>query len=371
MTQKKITISQKKQTKKKQVKKKQTMKKQTKKKQTSKEQTEKKQTSGKKANYHDVLFKMCLNNIERAKEFLSLALPKQTLDLFEWKNLREEKDSFPEKRADLIFSAPFKDKNPSKELKNESRVFFLIEHKSNYDSKTFFQIFTYKNELVIKSYENNKKARAMISILFYHGKTPWNPNKTFQSEIFEDSIKKLPPELRENHKVFILDIHSPKVRAAIQDPKCKIRGFLKLFLDSRKLEPNEALLYRYVLLFRNWRGDKRRLALALWNYFQSVNPGISKELLKKVAKKAIKNGIFPKGGSMDVIDLIRQEGWEQGIQEGRQEGRKEGIQEGRQEGQKKVQQVVSNMFQNNMDISLISKATGLSQKEIKKLKNGK
>ena len=28
------------------------------------------------------------------------------------------------------------------------------------------------------------------------------------------------------------------------------------------------------------------------------------------------------------------------------------------------------MFQNNMDISLISKATGLSQKEIKKLKNG-
>ena len=348
------------------------MKKQTKKKQISKKPTEKKQTSTKKANYHDVLFKMCLNNIGRAKEFLSLALPKQTLDLFEWKNLREEKDSFPEKRADLIFSAPFKDKNPSKDLKNESRAFFLIEHKSNYDSKTFFQIFTYKNELVIKSYENNKKARAMISILFYHGKTPWNPNKTFQSEIFEDSIKKLPPELRENHKVFILDIHSPKVIAAIQDPKCKIRGFLKLFLDSRKLKPNEALLYRYVLLFRNWRGDKRRLALALWNYFQSVNPGISDELLKKVAKKAIKNGIFPKGGSMDVIDLIKQEGWEQGVQEGRQEGRKEGLQEGLQKGQKKgIQQVASNLFKDNADVSYISKVTGLSQKEVKQLKNGK
>ena len=164
-------------------------------------------------------------------------------------------------------------------------------------------------------------------MLFYHGKTPWNPKKTFQSEIFEDSIKKLPPRLRENHRVFVLDIHNPKVRVAIQNPKWKIRGFLKLFLDGRKLKPNEALLYRYVLLFKNWRGDKKKLALAIWNYFQSVNSGISKELVKKVAKKAIKDGIFPKGGSMNIRDLIRYKGW--------QKGRKEGIQEGLQKGQRK------------------------------------
>ena len=87
---------------------------------------------------------------------------------------------------------------------------------------------------------------------------------------------------------------------------------------------------------------------------------ISKELLKKVAKKAIKMVYFPKGGSMDVIDLIKQEGWEQGVQEGRQEGQKE-----------KAQQVASNLFKDNADVSYISKVTGLSQKEVKQLKNGK
>ena len=321
--------------------------------------------------YHDLLFKMCLENIECAKELFSLALPKKILDLFNWEKLQEEKDSFPNKRADLVFSVPYKDfKSPSKELKNESRVFFLIEHKSKYDPKTFFQIFTYKNKLMEKSYKQKKKARSVISILFYHGKTPWNPKRTFQSEMFEDSMEKLPSKLRENHGVFILDIHDPKVKAAIQNPKWKIRGFLKLFLDGRNLESNEALLYECVSLFKSWEGDREELALVVWSYIRSVNPRICEELLKKVERRAIKNGIFPEGGSMNVRDLIRQEGWQEGIQEGLEKGQKKGIQEGRQEGIQRIQQIVSNMFQNNLDVSLISKVTGLSKKEIKKLKNG-
>ena len=91
MTRKKITISQKKQTKKKQIKRKPTRKKQTRKKQISKRPTKKKQISGRKGNHHDVLFKMCLENIECAKEFFCLALPKKILDLFEWKKLQEGK----------------------------------------------------------------------------------------------------------------------------------------------------------------------------------------------------------------------------------------------------------------------------------------
>ena len=138
MTRKKNIISQKKQTVKKQIKRKPTRKKQTRKRQTKKKQIEKKQTGKKqtkgtkqsmgrqdkktiqtekpsrsqtfrmRASYHDLLFKMCLENIQCAKEFFCLALPKKILDLFEWKNLQEEKDSFPNKRADLVFSVPYK-----------------------------------------------------------------------------------------------------------------------------------------------------------------------------------------------------------------------------------------------------------------------
>ena len=47
----------------------------------------------------------------------------------------------------------------------------------------------------------------------------------------------------------------------------------------------------------------------------------------------------------------------------KEKGRWEGRQEGRQE-------VVLNMLKEKADISFISKVTGLSAKEIKKLKNG-
>ena len=48
----------------------------------------------------------------------------------------------------------------------------------------------------------------------------------------------------------------------------------------------------------------------------------------------------------------------------RLEGRWEGRQEGRQE-------VIRNMLREKADLAFISKVTGLSVKEIKKLKNGK
>ena len=47
----------------------------------------------------------------------------------------------------------------------------------------------------------------------------------------------------------------------------------------------------------------------------------------------------------------------------KEKGRWEGRQEGKQE-------IVLNMLKNRLDTSLISEVTGMSQKEIKKLKNG-
>ena len=59
------------------------------------------------------------------------------------------------------------------------------------------------------------------------------------------------------------------------------------------------------------------------------------------------------------------EGLLKGRLKGRQEGRLEGRQEGRQEGVKKV---VLKMLKEDVDLRLISKITGLSKREINKLK---
>ena len=61
----------------------------------------------------------------------------------------------------------------------------------------------------------------------------------------------------------------------------------------------------------------------------------------------------------DVREIIKEKG--------RWEGERKGLRKGRQEER---QQVVLNMLQEKADIAFIAKVTGLSEKEIKKLKNG-
>ena len=62
---------------------------------------------------------------------------------------------------------------------------------------------------------------------------------------------------------------------------------------------------------------------------------------------------------MDIQEEIKQRGV--------LEGRKQGMQQGREEERR---QVILNMLQNKLDISLITKVTGLPEAEIIKLKNG-
>ena len=72
----------------------------------------------------------------------------------------------------------------------------------------------------------------------------------------------------------------------------------------------------------------------------------------------------------DVREIIKEKGrWEgerEGLRKGRQEGRQEGEREGLRKGR---QQVVLNMLKEKADIAFIAKVTGLSEKEIKRLKN--
>ena len=59
-------------------------------------------------------------------------------------------------------------------------------------------------------------------------------------------------------------------------------------------------------------------------------------------------------GIMDIKEFFREEGRYEGIRKGRQEGR---------------QEIILNMLKKQSDISFISELTGLSKKEIRKLKN--
>ena len=61
----------------------------------------------------------------------------------------------------------------------------------------------------------------------------------------------------------------------------------------------------------------------------------------------------------DVREIIKEKG--------RWEGERKGLKKGRQERDKEV---VLNMLKEKINVSVISKVTGLSEKAIKQLKNG-
>ena len=81
----------------------------------------------------------------------------------------------------------------------------------------------------------------------------------------------------------------------------------------------------------------------------------------------------PKGGDMSLLAQYaladkEEELIKKGMERGRQEGIERGIYKGRSEER---QAVILNMLKEKADLSFISKVTGLSEEEIKKLKNGK
>ena len=71
-------------------------------------------------------------------------------------------------------------------------------------------------------------------------------------------------------------------------------------------------------------------------------------------------------GHQDALDTAKRDGYQAGRQEGRQEGLQEGLQEGRRESQ---HQIALEMLRDNAPIEMVMKWTGLSKKEVERLKN--
>ena len=156
-----------------------------------------------------------------------------------------------------------------------------------------------------------------------------------------------------NYKLRILDVHSPEVTKALKSKKFKNRGILNLLREIWTLEMTEESLTRVLSKFGKIVDDDT--VLGIMNYFKDF--GMTRKLWQKVERRAFHNNIFQKGGYMGVREDIREEG--------RMEGRVEGRMEGRQE---RDRQVILNMLRKKTDISFISEVTGLSKKEIQKLK---
>ena len=169
--------------------------------------------------------------------------------------------------------------------------------------------------------------------------------------------------------IFHLDTHDPKVQKALKDPNIQSRGALALLSKIWFLKKSVPELLEFVSAFSGFSGKREDLILSAVDYLKSAG-GVSVELWKKVEQLAIERSLLKRGGYMDIREEIKEVGIQEGMQKGLREGMQKGRQEGRQEGlQAGMQQVALNMLQSKFKFSVISEMTGLSEQEIKKLKN--
>lgn len=127
-----------------------------------------------------------------------------------------------------------------------------------------------------------------------------------------------------------------------------------LKLSERSIDMKEAMSH-----FAKLTEPERR---KLWEEQKQKTEGIIRGRIEYAENKARERGM--------AAGLA--EGRSIGIEEGKREGKKVGITEGKKEGKKAgMQQAALKMLQENADRAFVSRVTGLSEKELLKLKKNK
>ena len=331
-----------------------------------------KQNKSKKPAFsHDRFFKTFYSDASLSKELLTLIFSKRELKAYNLNKLKIEKDTFGDKRADLILSIPFK-AFPKIRL----RIFVLLEHKSFYDKNFYGQGLDY--QVILRKFliQQLGSAQPIMPVLFYHGQEPFKWKKSLQEEDFKTFFTKIPIESRKsmlNYEPRIINTQDPKIRKAYKGKKFKGYGVIKLLDEIWSLKKNitpSKVIEAYdgfEEVFKGLRGEARKTAeLRVLEYLEE-NTNLNSKIWKQAEGQLIEKGLLTKGGLMqDVREVIRAKGIWEGMRKGVQQGIEKGRQKGREERDKEV---IINMLKEKADISFIAKVTGFSESQIKELKN--
>ena len=214
--------------------------------------------------------------------------------------MKIEKDTFEEKRADLIVSVPFRANS-----KRKLELLILLEHKSFYDKSLFSQLLKY--QVLIREHIIKQKgySQPIIPVLFYHGKQPLKWNKSLQEEDFKSFFSKIPIESRKdmlNYGLRVIDTRSPKIRKLYEDQTFKGRGVIKLLSEIwniKKVNPPvvKEVFVGFEDILKPLKGEKERdISLRILEYLYDNKVGLNLKVWREAEALLIEEGILTKGG---------------------------------------------------------------------------
>ena len=293
---------------------------------------------------HDKLFRNILNDKSEISKLINKELkPKkeikpEDLEKYETKFIT---NLYHEKEADVVYK-----------LKNRE-VYFLIEHQTKVDKSMPVRIAEYslailKSRMFEKN--NNEKNATIVPIVIYSGNPQWSAKLSLEEtqenfEHYSGSVS----IVRYN----LVDIRS--VNEAIERGTALARMSV-----IEKLNSTEEII-KTVRKFSEVINDKDERKVLAKEIKYLLSDKLSLEEIEKIEEILIKRE--GDEGMLHAQMVIRRD-FEKARQEGRQEGKQEGRQEGILEGRKKsLIDVAQKMLNQKIDVSIISKVTGLKKEE--------
>ena len=287
---------------------------------------------------HDHFFKEVFSRREYCLDIFKLVLTPAQFKLFDWTTLRSEvtisvDKEWREKRADLVFSARLKDK------KTPVKIIFIIEHKAGQDPNLLLQLLKYQVDRYLE------ESTPIIPILVYHGQ-----QKKWRTSLnFHESLKLAPP-LKRTFGKNILDF-TCKLLNVHDIPRGKPlkTGPIFYIMGSIWKVRGETLEQLFKIGSRLNNRDREALLKRAVDYARTYNRSLTWQIIRDIEEQTVpkEKRIMP---PLKIsLDLATEEGMQKGLKKGRKE-------------------VARKMLKDGLKQDTISRYTGLTKKELAKLK---
>jgi predicted transposase/invertase (TIGR01784 family) len=272
---------------------------------------------------HNNFFQYALSHPAAARNLIELHLPSDLVQILDLDSLELQKDSFVDDElrdsySDMLYSIRLSGQDLSGQDGEpvEGQVYLLLEHKSQSDPMTCFQLLRYIVRIWEQRLRKGQSLCPVFPLVIYHGQEVWSAPVRLEELIggpdvlFEHGVRMAYP---------VVDIGQIPDELLATDPFLQsVLGLLK-YSRKRNFEDKLEFFLRCLLEIGTAELQTEHLDAVLV-YVTTVSPSIPLETLAMTIQKIFPTQIEP--GS------IADEYMKKGRQEGKQEGLKEGLKEG-------------------------------------------
>ena len=282
---------------------------------------ETKKTETKVQNPHDKFFKDTFSNPLVTRDFIENYLPESILKMVDLSELEIQSGSHVDEELSELFSdILFR----TKINQREGYLYFLFEHKSYPDRMVALQLLTYMVRIWNRNV--NKKLDThipmIIPMVVCHGETKWKISPMFSDLILDFDI--LPEEVKQmipNYRYQLYDLS----QFSDEDIKGKAELMITLSVarDIFKKSGEEFMEMIFKAAKALAELDEKETGIQYFEtcmrYILTSGPKLTKEQLNIVIKQL--EVTYKKGSevTMTLAEVLREEGFEEGIEKGKKE----------------------------------------------------